>query len=529
MIRICMAASPFRGMFSLYSLYALINTDGFDAALSEHVRPGAVRCPALFPTLADVLIKGANATPASKARREGQPPRRLQQLTGVHFSREKDAEKAAYQLMELAAMTVMPMYRLASLGTEHSGRSSAPALGTQFHEIALGLLARSGGSRLVEALWRLPLRLVLEGPQSLDQILQTHMLFIVEEDVQDIQQQACELATGVMPAVAPSAEPQAVESMLATLCKVLNACQDGSHAEGPPGLAQCALRGIEVLMTAQSMTGCPAGSESTIPLQPADLQPSSPERQDLQRYAAAWVLPTVVAAGTISCPWIAAIFLRLAHVVQGPSRVGATEPATTTMLDVLCMLANLLSAHPKGQRRQRGLAVAQTGRLRAVSQAASEWWEQKAWPAAFGVLTRVVLPLVCASLGCDASVTSRLEAVSKCFEGVASAPLHAEAFKTAPGLSQESTAAARAAVVVVEALDAQCGPLDMVGLETALERARMAALGPGCHNPACQNPAGACEADMRTCICSACHKARYCGGACQKAAWKVHKRVCKER
>jgi hypothetical protein len=51
-----------------------------------------------------------------------------------------------------------------------------------------------------------------------------------------------------------------------------------------------------------------------------------------------------------------------------------------------------------------------------------------------------------------------------------------------------------------------------------------------CNNPVCSNLAGASEANLvggRSCICAGCRTARYCGRACQRAAWRQHKPVCK--
>ena len=51
-----------------------------------------------------------------------------------------------------------------------------------------------------------------------------------------------------------------------------------------------------------------------------------------------------------------------------------------------------------------------------------------------------------------------------------------------------------------------------------------------CNNPACANLSSPTEMRLvsgRSCICGGCHLARYCGRACQRAAWKQHKPVCK--
>jgi hypothetical protein len=50
-----------------------------------------------------------------------------------------------------------------------------------------------------------------------------------------------------------------------------------------------------------------------------------------------------------------------------------------------------------------------------------------------------------------------------------------------------------------------------------------------CNNPACTNLSGPTEVRLvsgRSCICAGCRIARYCGRACQRAAWKHHKPVC---
>ena len=50
-----------------------------------------------------------------------------------------------------------------------------------------------------------------------------------------------------------------------------------------------------------------------------------------------------------------------------------------------------------------------------------------------------------------------------------------------------------------------------------------------CNNPACSNVAGPSEAQLvggRSCICGGCRTARYCGRACQRAAWRLHKPLC---
>ena len=50
-----------------------------------------------------------------------------------------------------------------------------------------------------------------------------------------------------------------------------------------------------------------------------------------------------------------------------------------------------------------------------------------------------------------------------------------------------------------------------------------------CNNPGCMSMAGVSDlaaVSGRSCICAGCRVARYCGRACQRAAWKQHKHVC---
>jgi hypothetical protein len=51
-----------------------------------------------------------------------------------------------------------------------------------------------------------------------------------------------------------------------------------------------------------------------------------------------------------------------------------------------------------------------------------------------------------------------------------------------------------------------------------------------CNNPACSNMGGPSEVQLvngPSTKCGRCRTARYCGAACQRAAWPQHKAVCK--
>ena len=50
-----------------------------------------------------------------------------------------------------------------------------------------------------------------------------------------------------------------------------------------------------------------------------------------------------------------------------------------------------------------------------------------------------------------------------------------------------------------------------------------------CNNPSCAHVSEMSElasVSGRSCVCGGCRVARYCGRACQRAAWKQHKLVC---
>lgn len=47
-----------------------------------------------------------------------------------------------------------------------------------------------------------------------------------------------------------------------------------------------------------------------------------------------------------------------------------------------------------------------------------------------------------------------------------------------------------------------------------------------CNNPSCANVTGMSEQGLvsgRSCVCSGCRTARYCGRLCQRQHWKHHK------
>ncbi|KAK9809988.1 hypothetical protein WJX72_003027 [[Myrmecia] bisecta] len=238
-------------------------------------------------------------------------------------------------------------------------------------------------------------------------------------------------------------------------------------------------------------------------------------------------------------------------LLQGSARTPSAESAATARRAVLCALgivSDLINrpVPPGCNLTARRRAVVQSGLLAQLSKLACLWWAEEDRPASFGLLARAVLPSLAALLPSDAHLGSKLKAVTSCFEGVAVSQLPElagmAAYAASLGHPQETrdsstltaSEAAKAATLsalpgLVEALEAHCGPADRREAGAGLERSRMAALGPGCHNPDCQNLAGACEAELPARKCSNCKKTRYCSPACQKAAWRTHKRACKKK
>jgi hypothetical protein len=91
---------------------------------------------------------------------------------------------------------------------------------------------------------------------------------------------------------------------------------------------------------------------------------------------------------------------------------------------------------------------------------------------------------------------------------------------SADGVSEDSVAEVPGPAVV-QAAQAQ--------LHAASRALACFAIPHACNNPACRNVSGPSEAQLvggRSCICAGCRTARYCGKACQRAAWRQHKPVC---
>ncbi|KAK9823609.1 hypothetical protein WJX72_004210 [[Myrmecia] bisecta] len=192
----------------------------------------------------------------------------------------------------------------------------------------------------------------------------------------------------------------------------------------------------------------------------------------------------------------------------------ANESVSQAQIGWLLAIAKFVCGSTRPGSESRGLlqAVVQSGLLRRLSRLVTRCHANQGLPANFAVLADAVLPKVAGLLPAD-SPAARW------------------------GLScsvkiNRNTATKRATLAcltrLMDALEAECGPVDLTTAAADLERLRMAAPGPGCQNPACLNLAGSCEAKMRLRKCAGCKKARYCGAGCQQAAWKLHKHVCAE-
>ncbi|KAK9828509.1 hypothetical protein WJX72_000466 [[Myrmecia] bisecta] len=233
-------------------------------------------------------------------------------------------------------------------------------------------------------------------------------------------------------------------------------------------------------------------------------------------------------------------------------------PSISAALCMMCMTINVISAQPGGDQRLRCEALVQTGLLGCISRLACRWWADEGWFFAYGLLIKRLLPAMCAILPADAATSSRLRAADASFADAdidtdflpGPAPVKHQlmtvsdlghmfhsiehikhsperALRLVSGSSQATKQMAlNNMTVLVEALEGKYGAWDARCAAMELLRSRMAALGPGCNSPACGNLAGASEGALKTRQCSGCMRARYCSAACQKAAWRLHRRVC---
>ncbi|KAK9810460.1 hypothetical protein WJX72_011038 [[Myrmecia] bisecta] len=351
--------------------------------------------------------------------------------------------------------------------------------------------------------------------------------------------------------------PKGVLSMLATLRKAL--LVSGSDIQ----LAGYCMLATKALVRAACKPGT-AGQEAArlTGRTHAGRKPSNAIWEPVRAYAAAWVLPTMLGlldaflVSNAACQrWLGII----AHLVAALAATGPLDDAIVRHLctvlvrlegrAILSQRADLLyrmraiqllfnitrdvvnaPAHSASRPNARLEAVVQTGLLALLCTETSRVLADEDIATFFGLLATDVLPAAACLLPVDAQTANNVLALTRPFIGLnLNEAVSSSRFGIVMIAEHEKSKALAAMAELVEALEALCGPWDQTGMAAAaaLELARFAALGPGCHNPGCKNMSGATEAELPTRKCSGCMKAHYCSAACQKAAWKVHKRACK--
>ncbi|KAK9810320.1 hypothetical protein WJX72_008560 [[Myrmecia] bisecta] len=267
--------------------------------------------------------------------------------------------------------------------------------------------------------------------------------------------------------------------------------------------------------------------------------------------AAAWVLPTMLGLADVflasnqSRPWLSSS----AGLVALLAGTGALNDAIVCHLcnELACLaerpilsqetnvLHPMLSVHllinitkavvnspadSASRPNARLEAVVQTGLLDLMCTQTSRVLAEKGIATFFGLLATDVLPAAASLLPVEVQTADNVRALTRPFRGLdLHEAVNSHAYKEITIAQHEKSKALAAMAELVDALEALCGPRDQTAAAAAadLELARMAALGPGCHNPGCKNVAGAAEAELPTRKCSA----HYWSAACQKAAWKL--------
>ncbi|KAK9804802.1 hypothetical protein WJX72_006382 [[Myrmecia] bisecta] len=494
MMRICTPedGNPLQGAVCSSTFYQLTSLEGFPAALTTYWDPNLPRCPESLKALADLMVQTV-ALPCDHA----------------------DGSYAA-----CAASCIMSLQNLAKgLASTEAGVGVA----MRYHQPTVRLLMESGGSRLLEAFLRTTSR------------LHDNWHCTSKCPALGMKYSAGELAASLCMVPEPATNLQATMSVLATLRKILHVKAHSSEtdaAEQDQTVADCAGICIEALVSAWSepMEGSTAelGKGMFRILQPShpasrhSLSAPVPAREALSAYTAAWVLPALLArapqeakleelmaslarlvaflhpTAAINDAVAQHIFGHIAMVFDACFRQALpSKSMTEAALCMVCMAINLISAQPGGDRRLRCAALVQAGLLGCISRLACRWWADEAWHIAYGLLIKRLLPAIFAITPTDAATSSRLRAADACF---AQTDVNLDCIET---LSLKPT------------------------LSQAAKMEALRTLSHLCQRWSC-NLEGACEADLCLRKCSGCMRARYCSAACQKAAWKVHKRVCAE-
>ncbi|KAK9818189.1 hypothetical protein WJX72_008477 [[Myrmecia] bisecta] len=515
-------------------------------ALNNRWGPGRARCPEVLGMLQQALIHVAAWAPPAKDPQTGRtlPPSEVEHLVHVQVALFLSGLGALY------AMLAASDARDQQTGSMH--RQSHVSMGSHlFHQPTLDLLMQPNATRLIEAVLRTTLR------------RQAKWAAFGDAEVEAVQIMAAQLSACMCALLAGQARPQATLSVLATLRKVLMATDADAHGNVP----RVALIAIESVVEA-AVDPKPLGTLEFFAQEMLELVFDNPRIgrtacagwQPVLAFAAAWLLPELVRkaqgspAGDAVTYWLGKLSRMVALLASAAALDGATArhicaelahlidnrlmqvvslPDTLTCAYIIVgTVIAIANAFPDdaGLPKEHLDAVVQSGLLRMLSALASRFLTQEDRAALLALLAVRVMPQVLTLLP-EAASKSKLQVLSTCFkEADLAALMDIHIDPTLFGLPEPAKTEALATMAeLVEALEAHCSPAhlpDQKAAEADMERSRMAALGPGCSNPACRNSEGVTEAELKTRKCSGCKKARYCSTTCQKAAWKVHKHIC---
>ncbi|KAK9810053.1 hypothetical protein WJX72_004035 [[Myrmecia] bisecta] len=538
--------------------------NGTFAALVQLWGPGEARAPKLMAVLRDTVSNAAAWTPQGQAARQASwCPLTTEDIAAI----EKVQPRVLYSTLHCLYMLAhqdgsLPDWMLRAPASPAGQAELKQGLRDLFHEPTMKWLVQLGAPELMEALLRTVARWHENWKPFEDRLL-----------FKGINAMVGKLVASMGSLLAGTAKLKATLSLLATMRVILTVAVDHGSDEAQVAdiLVAYVLIALQDIATAcsdqaalSSSSRGPAAVFEALGVwhRPRKL---TPKGQAVASHISAWLLPVVLRQAKTQLAfhqWIrpvaqlvaslaassalddAAASLVCSWLVEGLQRADTIEKAD--MLVAVGLVSNLINQPvPSGcDATARRRAVVQSGLLRQLCKLASTMWAKEDQPATLALLAQAVLPALRALLPGEPEMSRPLQAVIDCFQAVeimqlpelvgvavlaavrgwqaqaaASRPFHVD--------DEAKSAALRALATAVQALEAHCGPANQKSADADLERSRLAALGPGCHNPHCQNLTGACEADLATRKCSRCKKVQYCSAACQKAAWKIHKRVCK--
>ncbi|KAK9813314.1 hypothetical protein WJX72_012361 [[Myrmecia] bisecta] len=367
-----------------------------------------------------------------------------------------------------------------------------------------------------------------KAPVLVEAALRTNCRWLSQPELAPTAYQSGLLATSMCALLDGKVGPKGALSMLATLRKAM--LFSGSDTQ----LAAYCMLATEALVRAACKPG-KAGQEAAMLTggTHAGCDPSRAIWEPVQAYAAAWVLPTMLGLADAfldsnECqPWLSGIARHVALLAV----TGALDDA---IVRHLCTELARLAGQPILSQEINVLhPMSSVHLLINITKDVVNYQPcpgGKGSATFFGLLATDVLPVAASLLPVETQTAHNVLALTRPFGGMdLHEAVNRRAYKEVIIAEHEKLKALAAMAELMDALEAVCGPLDQTGTAAAadLELARLAALRAGCHNPGCKDVAGATEAELPTRKCSGCKKAHYCSAACQKAAWKVHKRICK--